>query len=159
MTDTRTTKLSWSDIDALCGRLAEQLRARSPDYVLGIARGGLIPATRLAYLLAIPRFGMLQLRSYPVDGTPAIGASTALSVISSTDLTAVRGRRVVVVDDVVDSGLTLATASRMLQQYDPDLLIPTTLLSFTRRRLHAAPSLLFVRQIDHWHAFPWESHP
>jgi hypothetical protein len=45
--------VGWDAFAAMCARMAETLEPRRPDAIVGIARGGLIPAATLARMLRI----------------------------------------------------------------------------------------------------------
>ena len=47
---------SWQDIEAMCTNIVKQMYADNykPDYIVGITRGGNIPATIISNMLDIP---------------------------------------------------------------------------------------------------------
>jgi hypoxanthine phosphoribosyltransferase len=76
----------------------------APDAVLAVARGGLGLAMGLAYALDVKDLAMVNVELYTGVGT-RLEEPVFLSPSSAVD--SVRGKRVLVVDDVSDSGLTL----------------------------------------------------
>lgn len=50
--------LRWDDIDSDCENLARKILLGDwrPDYIVGITRGGLVPATILSHLLKVPMY-------------------------------------------------------------------------------------------------------
>ena len=51
----QTKSLHWSDIEQCCGTIARTIKdeERDVDAIIGLSRGGLVPATILAHLLSI----------------------------------------------------------------------------------------------------------
>ena len=47
---------SWQDIEAMCTNIVKQMYADNwrPDYIVGLTRGGNIPATIISNMLDIP---------------------------------------------------------------------------------------------------------
>lgn len=93
--------VSWEDYASLAARLTEEVAARRPDLILGIARAGLFPATSLAVAL--------RRELYPVRVTRRVNDEVVhdhpVWRVPVPDVVA--GRRVVVVDEIADTGETL----------------------------------------------------
>ncbi len=162
--------MGWSDIDACASALAERLPAACGvaafDRVIGIARGGLIPAVLLASRLGVKRVESIQVRYY--DGDTRLDAPTVVG-----DTPAVCGpsgdpQRTLLVDELVDSGDTL----RYLRTIFPEASMATLvarqvagapeeehgLLPWSCGADGAAESRVWVvRSIptDRWILFPW----
>lgn len=97
-----TLVLTWEDLDALVARLASSV-GRDFDLVLAITRGGLVPAGMLAYRLGLREILVAGVEFYRDGGgtheRPVIGH------FPSDELLA--GRRVLVVDEVWETGETM----------------------------------------------------
>ncbi len=93
---------SWDDFDRLTAKLTEALADAGVEAVVGIGRGGLFPASQIA--------GALRRELYPVRVSRRVDdrvvRETPEWVVPVVDRVA--GRTVAVVDDVADSGETLA---------------------------------------------------
>lgn len=83
----------------------------APEVVVAIARGGLLPAGAIAYGLGVKSCGALNVEFYTGIGT-VLEAPALLP--PDLDLGYLPGKRVLLVDDVADSGRTLALAVQML---------------------------------------------
>ena len=98
-------RISWERFEALVRQLALEIEAYELQIILGIARGGLFPATMLSFLL--------RRELYPVRLTrrlnDAVVSQEPTWLVRPPDK--VRGRRVLIVDAIADSGQTLAMAS------------------------------------------------
>jgi hypothetical protein len=94
--------------------LARQIRAAGrPDTILAIARGGLIPATLLAHALGARDVRVVLAQHTRTDDRNA--ATLPMPTIANTagigDLSA---RRVLIVDDVITTGATMAAVRRVV---------------------------------------------
>lgn len=101
--------VSWSDYHRTIERLAGLLydADRHFEHIVALGRGGLHMGDLLSRLYRIP-LSVLQARS-----ARAGAGEVALSELAA--LESLRGTRVLLVDDLVDSGATLASAVRKLQ--------------------------------------------
>jgi len=94
--------LSWEDLDRLVAGLASDV-GRDHDLVLAITRGGLVPAGMLAYRLDLHEILVAGAVFYlPGGGThpaPVIGQFPEAALLD--------GRRVLVVDEVWETGETM----------------------------------------------------
>ncbi len=95
--------IGWERFEALLHQLALQLDPYEPQLILGLVRGGLVPATMLSYMLRRELYPIRIIRRFD---TPAGQGSW---LVRPPDK--VRGRRVIVVDERADSGQTLALAA------------------------------------------------
>ena len=95
--------IGWERFEALLHQLALQLDPYEPQLILGLVRGGLVPATMLSYMLRRELYPIRIMRRYD---TPA---GQRAWLVRPPDK--VRGRRVIVVDERADSGQTLALAA------------------------------------------------
>lgn len=106
----RCELVSWERFDTLACRLARTVRAAGyqPDVIVAIARGGYMPARVVADHLGV--FDLADLRIEHYRGTrKAAGAFVRYPLTAAID-----GRRVLLVDDVSDSGETFEVALRHL---------------------------------------------
>jgi hypoxanthine phosphoribosyltransferase len=94
--------ISWEALDGLVACLAERV-GRDHDIVLAITRGGLVPAGMLAYRLDLREILVAGAVFYEPDGTthpaPVIGHFPEAELLV--------GRRVLVVDEVWETGETM----------------------------------------------------
>jgi hypoxanthine phosphoribosyltransferase len=93
--------LSWEGLLALVRRLAESLREEEFDLILGIARGGLIPTALLAQALSVRDILTAAVMFY--EGEETLPEPVFLQFPPDPLLF---GKRVLVVDDIWDSGRT-----------------------------------------------------
>ena len=119
--------LTQSEIQTGIGELARRLSA---DYhgrhltVLGVLTGSLIFLADLIRRVEIPlRVGLIQASSYRGRATSPAGLSVSLA-----GLPEITGRDVLLLDDIFDTGQTLATLMRAVGQHAPASLRSAVLL-------------------------------
>ena len=104
---------TWNQIYEMLLYQAQKILAQNyrPDIVVGIARGGIIPARILADLLETSEFATIQIEFY-VD----INQTKAEPTLKQPLNTNVLGKKVLLVDDIADSGESLKLAKTHLQK-------------------------------------------
>ncbi len=108
--------ISWAEVQRLCQQLAGRVRASGyhPDIVIAIGRGGYVPARLLCDCLDIMALTTIKIEHY------RSGASRQEQAVIRFPLKAdIRGLKVLLVDDVNDTGDTLDVAIEHLQTFHP----------------------------------------
>lgn len=108
--------MSWDGLTSLTGRIAAEVVADGvPEILIGILRGGMIPAVMLAHAL-----GSRQVRAIEVTHTAADGVNAAKTrrpllrnVASAGD---VSGRDVLITDDIAGTGKTAAYTADLMHR-------------------------------------------
>lgn len=118
-------------------RIRELAQAISADYrdrtplLVSVLKGGLYFIADLTRAITIPTaLDFMAITSYG----PAQGSSGAVRLIKDLD-EEISGREVVLVEDIIDTGLTAAYLLRTLRARDPASLQICTLLDKTARRI------------------------
>lgn len=99
------THVTWDDLDRLVADLAEAVgSADAYDILLAVTRGGLVPAGMLAYRLGIREILVAAVEYYDDEG------ATAEEVVFHhfPEAALLRGQRILVVDEVWETGATMA---------------------------------------------------
>lgn len=97
------TYFNWRVIEGACLDIARQLNNDNwkPEYIVGLTRGGLIPATMLSHYMNVPCKTLhVQLR----DGHEGED-DTETNCWMADD--AAQGKKILIVDDINDTGATL----------------------------------------------------
>lgn len=146
--------LSWELFGTACRELAEQIHADGfePDIVLGIARGGLPIAGGIAYALGTKVVGTLNVEFY-TDIEETLDEPIVLPPM--LDLTALQGAKVLVVDDVADSGRTLELVVRYIADHAESSRIAVL---YEKSASVVRPDYVW-RATDRWIVFPWSALP
>jgi xanthine phosphoribosyltransferase len=139
-----------ADVDAVGQRLAAD--HWQPDFLVGVGRGGLVPAAYLSHRTGI---AMLSVDHSSGDA----GFADELLVKLATKIVA--GQRILIIDDINDSGGTIAALRAAIEARagTSDNLRVAVLVNNVRSRAKAEYS---AREIDRdhdkrWFVFPWEA--
>ncbi len=141
---------SWNFIYELCIQVASQIRRSGykPDLLVAVSRGGWIPGRVLSDLLENPNIATIKVEYY-VD----IYKTHTKPKITQSLPVEVKGKKILVIDDIADSGKSLKLVKKHLAgQGAAEIKICT---------LYYKPwSILkpdfFVRSTDAWVCFPHE---
>jgi uncharacterized protein len=143
-------QMTWEDLGTAVHELATQIQADGfgPDAVLALARGGLPCAGALAYALGVKSMATLNVEFYTgVDER----LEDPLVLPPVPDLSLLRAERLLVVDDVADTGRTLALAREFCAQHVPE--VRTAVLY--EKPQSVVHSDFVWRRTDRWITFPW----
>ncbi|MFT4126373.1 MAG: phosphoribosyltransferase [Gordonia sp. (in: high G+C Gram-positive bacteria)] len=148
--------LTWELNGQACRELAQQVADSGfvPDIILGIARGGLIPAGAIAYALDCKLMISLNVAFYTGIGETLAEPVMLPSLLESSGL---RDQRVLVVDDVADSGKTLALVDDFCEQQGRVAEVRNAVL-YQKPQTIIAPDYCW-RTTDKWINFPWSVEP
>lgn len=123
-----------------------------PDLVVAIARGGLPPGGAMAYALGTKSVGTLNVEFYTgVD--ERLEEPQLLPPLLDTD--ALHGLSALVVDDVADTGETLALVQRLIAAHCAEA---RTAVLYAKPRSVVDPDYVW-RRTDRWITFPWSAEP
>lgn len=162
--------LTWDGFGEASRDLARTIVASGwmPDIVIAVARGGLLPAGALAYALGIKAMGTLNVEFYT-----GVGQTLPEPVVLPPlmDTSALPGRRVLVVDDVADSGKTLDLVMKLIRDQGLPADVDGDGVASERIAVDARSAVLFTKPqsiiaptyawkaTDKWIAFPWSVKP
>ncbi len=143
--------VSWSEITRLAARLAEQIRSSGfhSDIIIAIARGGYVPARLLCDHLDQYNLTSIRITHYLAGAHRTRQARLAEAL--HVDIT---GFKVLLVDDVDDSGDTLALAISHLREKHPAEL--KTAVLHHKRESVIVPDYYAKKLIEwRWLTYPW----
>lgn len=146
--------LAWSDVGVATRELAQRIADSGfdPEVVVAIARGGLLVGGALAYALGVKSCGSINVELYTgVDET----LPEPLVLPPHLDGGSLAGKRVLLADDVSQSGLTLRLAVDILRQTGADV---RSACFYTKPQTVYAPDWSW-RDTDRWIVFPWSAEP
>jgi hypoxanthine phosphoribosyltransferase len=146
--------LSWDDFGTASRELAHDVLTSGfdADIVVAIARGGLLLAGSISYALGTKNCGSINVEFYtgvderlpePVLLPPLLDAPALL------------GQKVLLVDDVSDSGRTLALVVGLLEEHGATV---RTVTLYSKPRTVLEPDYVW-RHTDKWITFPWSALP
>lgn len=142
-----TFKYTWRDYNRDLERIYNYLANKKIKTFVGIAKGGLILGVHLANLLNVP-LAIVSVKSY--QDREKMG-NHYISLCAHTFIEP----PVYVVDDIVDSGLTMKTILDCLEQYNPKCIT-----IFYKPKSVIKPNF-FCREVENhvWVEFWWENLP
>ena len=152
MTVPERERMTWEDLGQAVRELAGHIEADgyAPDAVLALARGGLPLAGALAYALGVKNMATLNVEFYTgIDER----LEEPLLLPPVPDLAVLRANRLLVVDDVADTGRTLALVREFCAEHTAD--VRTAVLY---EKPHSVVRCDYVwRRTDRWIDFPWSA--
>ncbi|AHF79419.1 phosphoribosyltransferase [Thermococcus paralvinellae] len=143
--------LTWWQVDRAIFSLADKLREYKPDVIVGIARGGLIPAVRLSHIL-----GDIELKIIDVKFYTDINEHAEMPKITIPIYGDLKDKRVVIVDDVSDTGKTLQVVINEVKRLGAKEIKVACLAM--KPWTSVVPDF-YVFRTDKWIVFPWEEFP
>lgn len=135
-----------------------------PELVVAVARGGLLPAGALSYALGIKAIGTMNVEFY-TDIEETLPEPVLIPPLM--DVSALEGKRVLVVDDVADSGKTLDLVMRIIRERG----IPSGAEGESVKVAEARCACIYMKSrsvitpdyilkhTDKWINFPWSTLP
>jgi len=147
-------ELTWELFGRASRELAEQIAADGfePDLLLSIARGGLFVAGALGYALDVKNLHVMNVEFYTgVDKRLAMPVMLP-PVPNAVDLT---GAKVLVCDDVADTGATL----KLVRDFCADHVADVRCAVIYQKPQSVVASEYVWRNTDRWINFPWSVLP
>jgi len=141
---------TWEKIYLLLLNLAQKIqKARfKPDVIVGVSRGGWPPARIMSDLLENPELANVKAEFYlsvaETKGEPNITQPVSVSV---------KGKKALVVDDVADTGKSLALVREHLKEQGATQVKIATI--YYKPWSIVTPDW-YEKKTSHWIIFPWE---
>ena len=140
-------EISWQDFASLASQLAERLAHFQPEVIIGVARAGLFPATAVACSL---RRELFPVRLTRRRNDEVVYDKPVWKVPVSPEVT---GRVVAVVDEIADTGETLALVAHAALTLGASQVVTACLVSHTWASPLPDISMLVT---DEFVIFPWD---
>ena len=145
---------SWQEFGDASRELAQQVAdsGYATDIVVAIARGGMLLAGSISYALGVKSCGALNVEFYTGIGTRLPEPIVLPPMLDEASLD---GKRILLVDDVSDSGRTLAMVIALLEASGAEV---RTVVLYTKP--HTVQEADYTwRRTDRWINFPWSVLP
>ncbi len=142
--------LTWNDVDRGIKKLSKIIIENGyyPELIVGIFRNGWIIARILADYIGIDEVSGIGIKFYK-----SIGEVRERPLLTIPPTISVRDRRILIVDDVSDSGRTLQTAIEASKLYGAKEV--RTACLYVKSRTLLVPDYYCCKS-DEWIVFPWE---
>ncbi|HYB77639.1 MAG TPA: phosphoribosyltransferase [Thermoplasmata archaeon] len=144
---------TWSDVDRWADRLAERIRSADaiPETIVALTRGGWVPSRLLCDRLGVKRLVSLRAQHWGVTATPDGKAQLTEGLSGPVD-----GQKVLVVDDITDTGESLTLAAAHVGEQHPSRLETAAFLHIAHSKF--VPTY-YAEEIPRtgwvWVVFPW----
>ncbi len=144
--------LGWLEFGDAARLLAKDVLSSGfePEVVVAVARGGLIIAGAVAYALGTKECGSINVEFY-TDVEQRLDEPVILS--PALDAPSLAGKRVLVVDDVSDSGRTLRLVVDIIRNAGADV---RSACLYSKPGTVLEPDHVW-RRVDGWITFPWSA--
>ena len=144
-------KLSWSNIEKMCNDIATKIKESGfqPDVIIALGRGGMIPARILSDILGVSTVYMFGIKLYT-------GVGTRGNIKTESFCHIIEKKKVLLIDDILDSGKTIEKSLEILKTKRPTLIKVATL--FCKKNKPNKPTYFASdSDEDSWYIFPWEN--
>lgn len=143
--------LTWESTYNMLLTQAEKIRRSGfkPDVIVGVAKGGCIPARVLSDLLEVSALAMVQVEFY-VD----IAKPGAKPILKQEIAVTVNSKKVLLVDDIADTGRSLQLAQAHVLQRGASEVKTATL--YKKPGSTITPDY-YEEETRLWLVFPWET--
>jgi len=141
---------TWDQIYEMLLSLAEKIRKDGfrPDIIVGISRGGWPPARVISDLLGNPRLANVRVEFYQ-----GVAETKREPVITQRISMPVRRKRVLIVDDVADTGRSLKLVKENMEKRGAEAVRVATI--YYKPWSVIVPDY-YEKETSCWIVFPWE---
>jgi hypothetical protein len=143
-------RLTWKDIERQSRYLAERIKEENVrfDMIVGMARGGLVPARLLSDMLDNDEVYTVRVKFYE-----SVGKTAEKPLVIHHTQFDVAGKNVLLVDDIADTGGSLLATIEHLKENNVGSIFVVTLVKKPTSKF--IPDL-FAEETSAWVIFPWE---
>ena len=140
--------ISWEENEIICKKLAKRIKEYEPEVLVGISRGGLVPVRLFSDYLNNHNVGIMRIEFYT-----GINKTSKAPKITQPLSINVKGKKVLLVDDVSDTGKSLKAATEYVKGLGAKEVRSVT--------LHFKPKSIlkpdyYDGESDAWIIYPWE---
>lgn len=143
-------KISWNEVEQAVENIAGQIKKDGfeADYIIGITTGGIVPLGLLVKELKMEKILTVSARSYEKEKQ----GNLDITYLPEVNL---EGMRILLVDEIADTGETLRQVSQAITaRYDVGE-IKTASLVVNKKNCNFLPNY-FALPVDKWVVFPWD---
>jgi hypoxanthine phosphoribosyltransferase len=140
---------TWNQIYEMLLCQAQKIKNQNykPDIIIAIARGGVVSARILSDLLENPNLSFIQIEFYT-----NINQTLQEPTLKQTLTPKVIGKKVLLIDDIADTGKSLQLAKTHLQQGAIEIKTATL---YQKNQSITTPDF-YEKQTTSWVVFPWD---
>lgn len=146
--------LTWDKFGEASRTLAQDIADSGfdPEIIIAVARGGMVPAGALTYALGTKLTDAINVEFY-TGVAQTLPDPVLLAPLLDTE--SIIDKRLLVVDDVVDSGRTMQLVIKLLSDFGADV---RSAVLYAKPTTVVAPDFVW-RHTGEWIVFPWSAQP
>lgn len=124
-------KFTWEDFELSIDYLYEQIKQSGfkPEQIVAVQKGGTFPSLYLSYYFNYAKLNSIESRHY--------GPLTLPVKIITPDLSHLKNKNVLIVDDVIETGETIAAVVGAIIQFEPKTIKTACLIQKTKSKTNA----------------------
>ena len=148
-------KVDWNEVKRLTQGIANKLifDKKDIDLIVPIIRGGMPIAMLLSSMLDVEEMSCIHIRR-SIDDNPNTEFKTPVNK-GITNTEKIKNSNILIVDDTLDSKITLDYAINLLKEYQPKSITVAILYNFNKNTFDSIYSGEEVQKYK-WVVFPWE---
>lgn len=148
----RARAVTWGDIERWCESVRDKIiDVYEPDLIIGLSRGGLVPARILSDMLWIKDLLSIKTEHWGITAT-----RNGKAILKDPVAMNLKGRKVLIVDDITDTGQSMRLAYDFVASQGPAEIRTATMLHITRSEF--TPDFFGEKITEKnwaWFIFPW----
>ena len=153
-------RFTYNDIHLLVESKVPIIEAFEPDMIIAIGTGGFIPARMLRKHIKIPFYAVI-IKLYD-DITDQIGhAPERIQWLTEEQQASMKGKRILIVDEIDDTRKTLSYCAREIQKYEPEhIAIFVVHNKLKKKEDNLDDNIIYLSCAnipDKWVIYPWEA--
>ncbi|MHB8561712.1 MAG: phosphoribosyltransferase [Thermoplasmataceae archaeon] len=149
----RAKLVSWSEIEMWCRNIGKQAIKSGfiPEAIIGLSRGGLVPARMLS-----DRMWIKDLYAVKTEHWGFTASRDGKAVLKKQGDPDIKGKRVLIVDDITDTGESMKLAYDYVKSLSPSEIRTSAMLHITRSNFKPD---FYSEEVNEekwaWFIFPW----
>lgn len=153
--------LEWSDITRIVNNMAIEIKkSYKPDIIISVVRGGMVPSVILSHLLNVRNVENIKAKETVSDEINA--QKQEIVIEENINLKEIKGKRVLIVDDILGSGQTIRKIKEVTKKWSPKD-IKVAICMINEDNWEKSNNGEYKNIIDYlgekirgWVVFPWE---
>jgi len=147
----KKVKPTYTQIENDCKNIYNQIKKENyfPDIILGISVGGFFPAIHLSRLLDNKNLSSISVRSYSKE------KQGKLELLNFPSKKFLKGKKVLVVDEIIDSGKTIKFVVSLLKEKYSVKEVKTASIYVHKVNSAFYPNF-YAKTNKDWLVFPWD---
>jgi len=143
--------VTFDEVHDMVRRVSEMVKASGfrPDTIVGLARGGWLPARLMCDFLGVTDLVSLKVEHWIETGKTKDEATIRYPLVAD-----LRGRRILVVDDITDTGKSLVTSTDHLSKLNPEEM-RVAVMQYIPESEFRPDYFAEVVKVWTWFIYPW----